>query len=374
MLPLDIPTRAELFDLAAVRAPAAVTLTVETTSVTREVGAARIAYANAVRDAMHQLDGVDLPRGAREELAEHLDDLAEDEDFWAHQARSLVVVATPETVRTFRLANRVEAAVQVSDRFHLKPLLRAVTFPHAGFVLALSEHSARLVEFFADEQAVAIHVPHMPRDAATVARKASLNDRSHFGRITGSEGKKVRLRQYARAVDAAIRPVLAGSDLPLILAANRPLGPIYRSVAHHPHLVPDGIEEAVDRLSDTELTARARPILDGLYEGAVAEARALFAQRESEGRTTSDLSTAAHAVVRGAIETMLVDMDATVPGTLDETTGAVTFADGASAVTYGVADQVAMLALASGARVLSVRSADLPQAGAVLAATLRYTL
>lgn len=373
MLPLDIPTRGELLALAAERSPAAVSLYIETTPVTREVGASRIAYANAVREAMQQLEGVDLPRGDREELVEHLDDLGEDDDFWAHQARTLAVLATPSTLRTFRLANHVEPLVEVSDRFHLKPLLRAVTFPHAGFILALSENGARLVEFFAGEPAGEVRVPAMPKDAASAVGKSSLGHRSHSGRIAGSEGKKVRLRQYARAVDAALRPVLAGSELPLVLAANDPLAPIFRSVATYPHLAETGIHEAVDRLSDAELAARARPVLDGLYEDAVAAARAQFASREGDGRTTTDISTAAHAAVRGAIEMLLVDMDGVVSGTLDEMTGAVTFADAPGATNYGIADQVALLALASGARVLSVRAADLPQ-HAPLAATLRFTI
>jgi hypothetical protein len=68
---------------------------------------------------------------------ESLDDLADDDEFWAEQAHSLAVFATPELLRTYRLPNRLENAVEVADRFYVKPLLRAVTFPQAGFVLAL---------------------------------------------------------------------------------------------------------------------------------------------------------------------------------------------------------------------------------------------
>jgi hypothetical protein len=43
------------------------------------------------------------------------------------------VLATPDSVRTFRLATAVTDTAEVSDRFHLKPLLRAVTFPQSAF-------------------------------------------------------------------------------------------------------------------------------------------------------------------------------------------------------------------------------------------------
>ncbi|MFO1072587.1 MAG: hypothetical protein U1E17_07865 [Geminicoccaceae bacterium] len=80
--------------------------------------------------------------------------------------------------------------VQVSDRLHLKPLLRAVTVPQTGFVLALSENSARLVEFFADMAPEEIRIADLPKDAADYARKASINDRSHSRRIHGSGGRR----------------------------------------------------------------------------------------------------------------------------------------------------------------------------------------
>ena len=49
-------------------------------------------------------------------------------------------------MRTFRLPNRLTSEVEVGDRFYVKPLLRAVTFPQAAFVLALAAGGVRVVE------------------------------------------------------------------------------------------------------------------------------------------------------------------------------------------------------------------------------------
>ncbi len=68
---------------------------------------------------------------------------------------------------------------------------------------------------------------------------------------------------------------------------------------------------------------------------------------------------------------LVVDIGSDVPGLVDETTGAVSFAEGPSALTYDVVDEVAARALSTGARVLGVRKADLPGDG-VLAAILRF--
>lgn len=62
-----------------------------------------------------------------------------------------------------------------------------------------------------------------------------------------------------------------------------------------------------------------------------------------------------------------------VAGTVDEKTGAVSFAKAATTDTYGVVDEIAGRAMGSGARVLGVRRADLP-GGGDLAAILRFAV
>jgi hypothetical protein len=63
-------------------------------------------------------------------------------------------------------------------------------------------------------------------------------------------------------VDQALRPVLAGSGLPLVLAAAEPLGSIYRSVNTYPQLADLIIEGSPDGLSEANLAEKVRPILD----------------------------------------------------------------------------------------------------------------
>ena len=73
----------------------------------------------------------------------------------------------------------------------------------------------------------------------------------------------------------------------------------------------------------------------------------------------------------GAIDTLLVDMDEVVPGTIAETDGRVTFSDTGGAESYDVVGEIACRALLSGARVVSARRPDIPHQ-ASLAAILRY--
>lgn len=372
MLYVDIPTRSEFAALASLRADACVSIYLKTTPLTQETSGSRIALGNLIRETRKQLEDAGFDKKRLASLIEQLNDLVDDDEFWRFQANSLAVFATPDTLRTYRLANDLVSMVQVADRFHLKPLFRAVTFPHSSFVLALSENAVRLVEMHADLPPVTVKVPGLPKDAASSVGKSTLNDRSFSGRIHGSEGQNVRFQQYVRQVDTALRPILAGRETPLILAATDRLSSIFPQINSYPHLLRETIADSPDRLSDAELAQRARPILDRAYEQSLDAIRVLFDQA-GDRRATTDISDAARAATFGAINTLLVDIDSVVPGFVDDESGAVQFVERDDAKAYGVVDEIAARAFASGAKVLGVRRADIP-GGQELAAILRYPL
>jgi hypothetical protein len=372
LLHTDIPTRAQVDRLLVSRHPASVSIYLPTDPVTANV-AERIEFGNLVAAAVDQLRAGGVDKREVAAIEEEHGDLIEDEEFWRYQAHSLACFATPEGLTTFRLPNRLLAAVEVSDRFHLKPLLRTVTFPQMALVLALAQGSVRLVEVCPDVPPAQVRVPDLPKDAASAVGRSSLADRAPVRRIQGSEGRKLRLRQYSRQIDQALRPILNGLDVPLILAAAEPLDSIYRSVNSYPHLLSTSIAGNPEQTPDAELAATARVVLDELYAVQLAETRGLFERRLAEGRGLLDVGDVARAATHGAIDTVLVDIDAVVSGSIDEDGGTVTLSSTADADDYGVVDEIARRAWLAGGTVLAVRADDIPGDGPV-AAILRYPL
>ncbi|HKP09708.1 MAG TPA: hypothetical protein VJT76_03185 [Gaiella sp.] len=366
----DIPTRADLERLLAVRDAACVSIYVPTAPEERG-GGDRIAFKNLAGEALEQLAGVELPRGALDELREALDALGDDDGFWTRQAHTLAVFATPSGAQTFQVANRLSPMVEVSDRFHVKPLLRSATFPQAAFVLALSQNGARLVEVSPDDPPGTVRVPDMPEDVASAVGKASITDRTGDRRVQGSAGQKLRMRQYARQVDGALRQVLSGLELPLILAATEPIESIFRSVCTYPHLAHVGIAGNPDETTDGELADAARSVLDQLYAEELSELHDLYARRVSQGRGSDDLAAISRAATLGAVDTAFVDIDETISGFVDEDDGALQLDAADDAVNYGVVDEIARRVLLTRGRVLAVRRDDIPGSGPA-AAILRY--
>ena len=351
----DLPTHSQIEQLLTSRAPGSVSIYLPTTRAALGRNTDRTVLTNLVKSAIDQLENGDVDPDDVTAIRAKLSDLADDDEFWNRQADSLAVFVTPGSIKTYRLANHLGEIVEVSDRFHVKPLLRAVTFPHAAYVLALAKGQVRLLEIGPSGPPEEVPLTDLPRDAWDPR---------------GNRVFKAREGTYVRNIDHALRAVLNGSDLPLIIAATETIAALYRTVNTYPHLVEGRVPGNPEEMTDLELAAAVRPMLDGLYEAEIAQLTDLFARREAQSRVAVELADISAAAIRGAVDTVLVDIDATVAGSIDSR-GIITVADSGSAETYGVIDEIARRVFLMGGRVVAVRGTDIPRGGPA-AAILRY--
>jgi len=391
VLYVDIPAPSDIAARATFRGEGCVSIYLRTTPVTPQAKGDPIELKNLARRAAEQLEAAGTDKRSCAAIAEQLDDLVDDHEFWRFQAHSLAIFVTPQNLRTFRLPNALQPLVIVSDRFHVKPLLRSVSFPQSCYVLALAQKSVRVVEISPDLPSTAIHVERMPEDAGPAVQgageagdwpksprprlRASGGARGgaaigRAGAFRPPRGQNVLLRQFARQVDKALRPVVAGSGVPLVLAAAEPLASTYRSVNSYPQLAATTIEGNPEAMTEAQLGDRARAVLDGIYRDELTAWRTLFEARANQGRATTDIAQAARAATVGALDSMLMDIDETLPGRIAED-DAVVFAEEPTATNYDLVDEIATRVITTGGRVTGVRKAEIPRASA-LAAMLRY--
>jgi hypothetical protein len=391
MLHIDIPTLEEFKALAQIKGETCVSLYLPVSPLVEHIRANRIAFRDLAREALAQLreGGTDKRKIAVfEQRFNHLAGLerdVQDEDkirklqrakpdpfdtFWHYQANGLAVLSTSGLMRMFRLPDPPKPLAEVADRFHLTPLIKAMTSPHDVFVLALAEESVRLIHAFVNFPPVRLQIPDLPRNAEEATRRPSFHVRAPRRRLQNLEGEKVLLHKYARKVEQAVHGALAGLNTPLVLAAEEPMASMFRSLNTYPRLADEMIEGNPDQVTDAELEDAAIPILDHLYSRELRAVIALYDELKPR-RATTDVSYAAHAATAGAIEQLLVDLDAVVPGLVSDLDGSVTYSASDDAETYSVVDEVARRALSTGAKVMGARREELPDR-APLAAILRY--
>ncbi|MGZ5369527.1 MAG: baeRF11 domain-containing protein [Aeromicrobium sp.] len=362
----DQLTFADVRKLAQVLEPGCVSIYIPSTPGPIDSDVARLEVKNRFRDAVHQLQAAGAGRELINEIAARVDALLDDDDFWRNKSNSLAVFVSPAFMFTYRLPGTLDGLTQVSDRLYLKPLMDAFTFGRAAFVLALSKHSVRLIAVRPDQPAARVQVAGMPKDIESEIPLDLTNDRSTLGRRI-SEDPKVRLREFAQAVDRKVQEATGGSDWPLIIAAAEPLASIYRSISTSRHLAPGTISGSSDERSIEELASSARLCLDELHADELTAVKTEFEERPNEDLASTKLDEIGVAAVYRAIGTLFVDVGAHVPGDLDEENGEMTLDTEDDASNHCVVDEILRRAILSDAKILALGAGDVPGGGPVAA-------
>ena len=120
----DIPSRAEIERLLETDSTHCVSIYLPTHRVTQETTRDRLVLRDLTNQAIQQLNDAGADSDDVADIESHLLHLAEDDDeFWIDQADSLAIFASPNRFETHRLPNHLSASVEVSDQFHITPLL-----------------------------------------------------------------------------------------------------------------------------------------------------------------------------------------------------------------------------------------------------------
>lgn len=369
---IDIPTPDDFAHLTQARNDASVSIYIGAAGggnrgITHDVDAAQTALRSALSDCLKEL--ADASAADRQAIADAIEELVGDRLFWATGARSLAIFASPEGMRVFRLMNRLSTSCSTGDRFDVGPMIRAVTFDHTGYVLAITEGDVRLLHLTSDATSSSVELTELPEDASDALTRDPATGRFNRHRADGTLGPKVEQRRYASIVQDAVLAAIGSDRSPLVLAAASDLDPAYREVNSYDALLDKGIAANPASLTDADLEAQAREILDDVHKEKLAAWRETFGTRQANGRASSQLSDIARAAWEGRVDQLLFDLDHADEGTIDEF-GVIAHAEQPGSQTYRIVDEIAAQVLRTGGVVRAVRAEDLPS-DAPVAATFR---
>lgn len=367
MLYLDPFSELDFRRLDAIRADHCVSIYIPTHTVSRETEQDKILFKNAIRQAITQLSEVGAQKRRMAGIEAQLQGLANNTLFWNHLAESLAVLATPDRIETYRLPCAVSAEVEISDRFHLKPLIPLLAFPHTAYLLDIAQNQVRFWSV-TEGQMQKIAVPDMPTTFSD-----ALEQRTGVGESVNmrqDEHRKVRQRQFVRSIEEALRPVLLNQKTPLVLAGEQTMLTYYREVDTYPHTEGQVISGNQEHRRVDELAAEVRAIVSRRFENTIRNRLDRVEALRNERRSSTDLTEVAVAAQEGRVESLVVALDREIYGTLED---GVEFAPRAEAdaATYDVLDEVVGLTLRQGGEVIGAKENELPK-GFQMAAIFRY--
>jgi len=378
-------SKEELKNLMEKQAGLCVSIFMPTYRTGVEIQQNQIRLRNLLREAEEKLiAGGVRPQDAKS-LLDPVQSLVGNVLFWRRQQDGLAIFASAEAFRHYRFPTTFAELVTVDDRFHLKPLLPALSSEERFYILALSQNEVRLFEGSAYSVAE-VDLETIPKNLADAlqldqpekqvrfrAGSSGGGDRGTMvsGHGAEPEDAKNNLLKYFRQIDKGVREFLRDESVPLILAGVEYLLPIYKEANTYPHLLEEGVTGNPKGMNGDQLHKSAWQIVKPRFEKSQTEAIAQYRQSSGTGLTSNRVEEILSAAIHGRIAILFVALDTQLFGLFDAERGETHLHEKMQAGDEDLLDFAAVQTVMNGGRVYALPPDKVPDE-LPLAAIFRY--
>jgi len=388
---MDILTRAGLEQLMHKKRQWCISIYMPTHRTGVETQQDPIRLKNLIGETEKRLSDEGVGTRDIQSMLEPVNKLLQDSNFWQHQSDGLAIFLSPNRFSHYRLPLGFEEFVTVTDRFHIKPLLPFFTGDGQFYILALSQNEVRLlngtrhsvseVDIGQFGGSLAETLPsdnHQMRlqlhSSGSTGRMSGDGSATFHGQGGGSnESDKNELLRYFRLVSNGLMEFLQGDNVPLVLAGDEYLLPIYKEANTYPSLMDRVITGNPDLLSADELHKSAWDIVSPRFQAAHEAAVAHYLQLAGQAseRAADTLEKIVPAASDGRIETLFIATGAQHWGAFNPDINEVEHHSQIEAGDESLLDLAAVQTYLKGGTVYVVEPDKVP-GGISTAAVLRY--
>ena len=254
--------------------------------------------------------------------------LADNTDFWRHQAVSLAIFADENGYQAVQLPHEVVAYSHVGTEFVVSPLLALGSMSAPYFVLNVNLDAPRLYGG-TDYGLTAIGAETVPGSIDDVLdieqRKKSLDFRSgdakgnnmFYGHGSAADGKSNDIDKYLRIVAAAVDELLAGNTNQLLLAGTVERIADIRALLAYGNVAAEELHINRDLSTELELHRAARRVISAQSATRRAEVVETYKSADSE-RTVDGITAVTAAAEHGKVDTLYLPVIRMTTDGIDE--------------------------------------------------------
>jgi len=316
--------------------------------------------------------------------------LVDDIGFWQapSEGYAFFFSASPDAFRFYSDNSRAiqfEEMVIIGKSFYIQPLLPLLTGDGQYYVLALSKHHVGLLKGTRDT-IQPVPIPGVPENINEAlgeeVPESEIQGRPQNmsgGETTGvfssydREGyEKDRTMRFFRAVNQGIHKILAGQNVPLIIAGTQNLHPIYREANTYVNLLDEGIEHDADLLPAQELHTRSWAIVEPYFRQAREQAAERYHISAARGQASSKLEDVVPAAHYSRVESLFLAEGKHVYGSFDPQGNRIDLHGDQGPDSSDLIDEAAAQTVLNGGTVYVVPQDQMPDPHGPISAVFRY--
>ena len=262
-------------------------------------------------------------------------DLAEDKLFWNSTSDGLAILSNGDKCIVYKLQRPVEELALVSDRFHIKPLIRYFQSADRYHLLGLDRKQFTLYEgnrYGFEEVELDPDIPRTIEDVLGDERSEPYLNPGAYGGAGGTPmfhghgGRKDEIdkdtEKYFRYVDKFILDNFSNPmKIPLILVALDEHHGVFNNITNNPYLMDSGIRQDYTALDLGQMRESAWRIIEAFYLEKTKKVISRYNIERAKFKASDDLGQVSRGVVENRVDTILLEADRRITGTINKETG-----------------------------------------------------
>lgn len=384
---MPILTKEEFQDLAKFDSNPCISIFIPTERAGKEVlnEKDRIHLKSQWKKAYEKLKDMGLSQDKIDKIGKPVVDLIEDNNFWRHQSDGLAIFAADGYFKHYTLPVYFEAFTYVSDHFYLKPLVPMFSGNGRFYLLALQMDRVQLYEgnqYSVGEVYVEDLTPSQLEDRVgydyeeKTLQHATQNTRTGTTEVHGhGAAERDRKNEYLRffqAVDKGVFRVIREEKVPLVVACQDYLFPIYQEANSYPNLYPKCVPgNPQDYENMLDLHSAALEVLKPYFDKEKDEKVKAF-QEMNPSRTSSMVSEILPAIYQGKVDTLFLQNREDIWGKYNEPMASVEVEDGPNSGNVSLMNLAAIKVIEQGGQVYLIDDQFMPDKSSKMNAVFRY--
>ncbi|MGY5850837.1 baeRF7 domain-containing protein [Salegentibacter sp. F14] len=336
------------------------------------------------KEIKNKLQEKEIPNDKIEKLDEPIQQLLNDKGFWRHQSDGLAIYVAEDFFRKFTLPLQFDPYYYINNEFYVKPLVPLFSGDGRFYLLSLQvEHVAfyEASKYSIVPKNIEEMVPSRLEDRVgydyeekTLQQKSSatsMGQQAMHGHAGADRERKNEIFRFFRAIDKGLHPLFQEEKLPLLIACQDYLFPIYKEANTYDDLYPEGV---IGNPQDTDMLGlhqRAWETIEPLFEKQKREKLDKF--QEENGKTAVSIHDILPAIHQGKVDTLFLDRTAEIWGTYNEDNMKVDIQEGQHNGNFSLMNWAARNVLNQGGNVFLVEQEQMPENSSKMNAIYRYS-
>ncbi|MGM0933895.1 MAG: hypothetical protein ACQEWD_10660 [Bacteroidota bacterium] len=336
------------------------------------------------KEIKNKLEKKEVSKDKIEKLDEPIQELLNDKGFWRHQSDGLAIYVAEDFFRKFTLPLKFDTHYYINREFYLKPLVPLFSGDGRFYLLSLQVEN---VEFF---EASKYSITPVKIDDLTPARledtvgydyeekslqqkssASSMGQQAMHGHAGADRERKNEIFRFFRAVDQGLHSLLQEEKLPLLVACQDYLFPIYKEANTYDNLYPEAVTGNPKDTDMLGLHQRAWETIEPLFEKQKRDKLNQF--HDQNGKTAVSIHDILPGVHQGKVDTLFLDRNAEIWGTYNEDKMKVDIQEGQRNGNFSLMNWAARNVLNQGGNVFLLDEEQMPENSSKMNAIFRYS-